>query len=83
MKKWMHRNMVVAGEEPPFSPLLAVALIGISLWLLLAPRSAWWVAHGWHSDGLEPSDLAILVYRLSGVVGLVLGVLYAMGVYSL
>lgn len=56
------------------SPLLVIALFGLGAWNLISPQSAWWLAHGWwYKDG-EPSDLALILYRLAGAFMILVGV---------
>lgn len=45
--------------------VIVFALLGV--WLAVSPRSAWMVGHGWKYKGTEPSDAAIVVYRIVGV----------------
>lgn len=57
------------------SLLLALLLIGFGVWSLCAPKSAWWIAHGWRYKNAEPSDLAIGLYRVGGGALVFIGIL--------
>lgn len=57
------------------SPLLAVLLLGCGAWNLFAPRAAWWLAWGWRYKNAEPSDPALMLYRILGIVLLLAGIL--------
>jgi hypothetical protein len=61
------------------SPLIAVVLLLLGVWNLFAPKSVWWLGHGWAYRNAEPSDLALTMYRLGGVVLIILGVLCLLG----
>ena len=63
-----------SGKNSP-SPLLAMVLSSLGLWNLLAPRSVWYLSSGWRYKNVEPSDGAIIVYRLGGVALLFFGVM--------
>ena len=51
--------------------------VGLGVWNLFAPKSAWWLARGWWYKNAEPSDLAIAAYRIGGVCLLIAGVICA------
>jgi len=60
-----------AGRDPDgsgASPALALLLLALGVWNLLAPKSVWWVCRGWWYKNAEPSDAALLVCRIGGVV---------------
>jgi hypothetical protein len=52
----------------------ALLLLALGVWNLLAPKSVWWVCRGWWYKNAEPSDAALLVCRIGGVVLLFSGV---------
>ena len=49
---------------------MALGLLGA-----VAPRAAWYLAEGWKFRDVEPSDLALVMNRVLGVVFLVAGIL--------
>ena len=53
---------------------LTILCFGLGLWNVLSPKSAWYISHGWRYKNAEPSDLALLIARVSGVILLVMGV---------
>lgn len=59
------------------SMFLAFVLVALGAWNLCAPKSVWWISHGWSDRTAAPSDLALRVYRIFGGVLLALGILCA------
>ena len=53
----------------PFFGLLFLFLISVSL--IVWPREMWHIAEGWKYKNVEPSDEAILVERILGVLGII------------
>lgn len=50
-----------------------LVLIPLGIFYILRPRAVWTVSHGWLFKDAEPSDAALLLARLSGVVLILLG----------
>lgn len=46
--------------------LAAVGIVGIA-----APKALWWVVIGWQIKDAEPSDAALVIYRIIGAVLLI------------
>lgn len=46
-----------------------------SLFNLLAPRAAWYLEIGWKIKDSEPSDLAIILHRVMGLILIIIGLL--------
>ena len=63
------------GSQNGPSPLLAVLLLGCGVWHLFAPKTAWWLARGWWYKNAEPSDLALMLYRILGIILLFVGII--------
>ena len=63
------------GNSNSASPLLAIILIGLGTWNLLAPQTAWWLARGWWYKNAEPSDMAIGFYRVTGGLLVFIGII--------
>ena len=53
--------------------LLALPLIALGLWGLIAPRSIWYISVGWRLKDAEPSETTLRVERISGGVAAVIG----------
>ena len=53
--------------------LFALLIMATGLLGLVFPRLSWYLAAGWKFQDAEPSDLALVVYRVSGAVAVVLG----------
>lgn len=59
------------------SILLALALIGVGAWNFFGARSVWYLFRGWWYKNAEPSDLALMLYRLAGVFLIFSGIICA------
>lgn len=59
------------------SILLALALIGVGAWNFFEARSVWYLFRGWWYKNAEPSDLALMLYRIAGVFLIFAGIIYA------
>lgn len=57
------------------SPIFAILLLGCGSWNLFAPKTAWWLARGWWYKNAEPSDLALMLYRIAGIALLFAGII--------
>ena len=57
------------------NPVSSVLLLAMGGWFAFFPRSAWWLARGMWYKNAEPSDLALVLYRLGGGGLLFVGVL--------
>lgn len=55
--------------------MCGVLICGIGLWSLLAPQSAWYVSHGWRYKDAEPSDAALAVESIVGIIAIVGGLI--------
>ena len=67
----------IRAERPDRMPLIESILIAaVGVWMLAAPKGAWWLSKGWWYKDAEPSDLALLLYRVGGGVLVVMGVIY-------
>ena len=54
------------------SPILSILIVAVGIWLTWKPKTAWWLARGWMYKNVEPSDLALGIYRVVGII-IVLG----------
>lgn len=59
------------------SILLALALIGVGAWNFFEARSVWYLFRGWWYKNAEPSDLALMLYRIAGVFLIFAGIICA------
>ena len=52
---------------------LIVPVIGIvtSLLAILSPHTAWYLQVGWQYKNLEPSDGALIMVRIGGIIGVI------------
>ena len=58
--------------------LAALVLIGGGIFLLACPEIAWYWESGWRYKDAEPSDVALTVTRISGVVAVIIGIVVAL-----
>ncbi|MDA8216874.1 MAG: hypothetical protein M0Z94_04575 [Dehalococcoidales bacterium] len=54
--------------------LFALVLLGYGAFAALSPRSIWYLSEGWKFRDAQPSDLAMVLYRLSGVLAVVVAI---------
>ena len=64
-----------APKEYSGHPFLGLLLIALGIWHALDPHSAWYTNSGWRYRDAEPSDLALVVARVSGVVAILFGII--------
>ena len=58
--------------------LAALVLIGGGIFLFACPEVAWYWESGWRYKDAEPSDVALTVTRISGVVAVIIGIVVAL-----
>ena len=65
----------VSSNEKTIPPIFLVLFVVIGVWFTWKPKSAWWLARGWMFKNVEPSDLALGVYRGIGIVVVIIGII--------
>lgn len=71
-------DVIAEGAAEPSregNPLISVLLVGIGLFFLLAPHTAWYLEWGWRFKNAEPSNLALISNRIVGGIVILGGVL--------
>lgn len=63
-----------APKEYTGKPILGLLLIALGLWYVLSPHSAWYLSYGWRYKDAEPSDTALVVARISGILVILFGI---------
>lgn len=53
----------------------AIILIIFGIWNLISPESLWYLNHGWKYKNAEPSEIALAVGRVGGIVALVVAIM--------
>lgn len=53
--------------------IAAVGIVGIA-----APKALWWVVIGWQIKDAEPSDAALVIYRIIGAILLIVSAVLAL-----
>lgn len=57
------------------SKIVHFIFIGVGLFYLLMPKAAWYLEIGWKIKDSEPSDLAIILHRVMGLILIIIGLL--------
>jgi len=63
------------GNDGGVPLIVSLLLIGVGLWGLLSPQTAWYLSYGWRYKNAEPSDLALALERIGGGIAVVIGIL--------
>lgn len=56
------------------NPLAGLLVICFGLFDAISPRTAWYLSYGWRYKNAEPSDAALIIGRIGGIVCIVLGI---------
>ena len=59
---------------------LGAVLVLLGLFAVLSPKNIWYLSWGWRYKGAEPSDAALMLERLGGVVVTAVGLLVCFGI---
>lgn len=54
-----------------------LSLAALGAFYTFAPHAAWYLSRGWMYKNTEPSDAALIVARISGVILMILGLAFA------
>lgn len=54
-------------QSSPGNVLIGIVLLGLGLFNIISPHTAWYLRNGWRYQDVEPSDLALGVTRGCGV----------------
>ena len=54
--------------------MAAILIAAFGLWGAISPQSVWYLNHGWRFKDAEPSDAALTITRMGGVLALLLAV---------
>lgn len=57
------------------NPLIAIFLLAVGALNAFSPRTAWYLSRGWQFKDAEPSEAALTLYGLGGVILLIAGVI--------
>ena len=55
-------------ESDPMQILLIIVLLAVGVFNTVSPHTAWYLENGWRFKNAEPSDLALGMTRLAGIV---------------
>ncbi|KEO84154.1 DUF6199 family natural product biosynthesis protein [Tumebacillus flagellatus] len=56
--------------------LFALIIILIGVLNVLFPQAAWYLRAGWQFKNAEPSDAALIMGRVSGVIAILIGIVF-------
>lgn len=62
-------------EKDPKNVLVILVLFVIGIFNTVSPRTAWYLEYGWRYKNAEPSDLALGLNRLGGIVAMIAAVI--------
>lgn len=62
-------------ESNPGNSYIAILLLGIGLFNIISPYTAWYLQYGWRYKDAEPSDVALTVNRIIGGVAIIISVI--------
>lgn len=56
--------------------LIPIVIIIASLVSIWSPRTSWYLQEGWKYKNVEPSDAALTMVRIGGVLGVIGGIVF-------
>lgn len=71
---------MLSTTSDPAAFFWAFLIVGAAM--LIFPRAFWFLSHGMFFRDSEPSDLALIFYRVLGVLSLILAVISLSGGFS-
>lgn len=54
---------------------IGLLLVGLGLFETVSPQTSWYLSHGWRYKNAEPSELALGLGRVGGIVMIIAGVI--------
>lgn len=55
--------------------VVSFLLIVMGIFQLVSPQTAWYLSYGWRYKNAEPSDIALVMERMGGVVEIIVGII--------
>ncbi len=55
--------------------VVSFLLIVMGIFQLVSPKTAWYLSYGWRYKNAEPSDVALVMERMGGVVAIIVGII--------
>jgi len=62
-------------ERSGGSWLIGLLAVGLGVWNVASPRTAWYLAYGWRYKDAEPSDAALFFERVGGMIAVIAGII--------
>lgn len=69
-------NVVEQSADPNTNTVFAIICLIIGVFNLLCPYGAWLLTQGWRFRDAEPSDFALTMARVSGVIAIIIGIVF-------
>ena len=63
-----------SSEHNSGNGLAAMLILILGIFNILAPRASWYLGHGWMYKDAEPSDMAVVFNRITGVIVVVIAI---------
>jgi hypothetical protein len=63
--------------------VVPILFIVVGLCSLFWPRMMWFLSEGWKYKNVEPSGCALVATRISGLLGLLLGIVFLITLWAL
>ena len=60
--------------------LYAAIIIILGIFAAASPEDAWQLSNSWRFEYGEPSEMALILTRLGGIVGIIAGILLIFGI---
>lgn len=59
----------------PAKVLGIIFVIGVGAFYAIAPKAAWYLDTGWRFEYAKPSETALIVHRVSGIIAVAVGIM--------
>ena len=70
----IENGLIVEETARTSDALPAIVCLLIGAFNIISPYGAWFLGYGWRYRDAEPSDLALLMTRIGGIVAVIIGI---------
>lgn len=56
--------------------LIIIILLAGGIWNMVSPKSSWYLSYGWRYKNAEPSDEALIITRVGGILAVIIAVIF-------